>query len=221
MQCLHSQYGLRSCGIRKNTLTYCCNFLQERIFLKGYFGKLKRRNKKRNSLSENQTSEAIRPVLRINAEILDNKAAYLEFNTPCAHNGKRGWLNIGFWNDVRFEQEGKRTVFYLDSLRISFIKTSLQGGCPAEKDNEGCFFLGEETLFRPKEEITANKEFCDCDFAWLVNGKENGGKSLGCTIAAVPSPQIKSYPREAFNLENLSSIECNQVLGSYCVRFVR
>ncbi len=165
--------------------------------------------------------EAIRPVLRINAEILDNTAAYLEFNAPCAHNDKRGWLNIGFWNKVRFEQEGGRVAFYLDLLRLSFTKTGLQGGCPAEKDNDGCFFLGERTIFCPKEEITSNKEFCDCEFAWLVEGKENGGKSLGRTIAAAASPQIKTYPKQSFNLQNLSAIPCRQVLGSYCVTFVR
>ena len=39
---------------------------------------------------------SLRPVLRINAEVRDNEAGYLEFNTPVEKDGKRGWLNIGF-----------------------------------------------------------------------------------------------------------------------------
>ena len=34
--------------------------------------------------------ESLRPVLRINTEIRDEKTVYIEFNTPVAHGGKRG-----------------------------------------------------------------------------------------------------------------------------------
>ena len=34
-----------------------------------------------------------RPVLRINAEIRDDTAGYVEFNTAVEADGVRGWLN--------------------------------------------------------------------------------------------------------------------------------
>lgn len=42
-------------------------------------------------------NESLRPVLRINTEIRDGKSVYIEFNTPVAHDGKRGWMNIANW----------------------------------------------------------------------------------------------------------------------------
>ena len=50
---------------------------------------------------------SLRPVLRINAEIQDNSNGYLEFNTPVEKDGNRGWLNIGYWNEVQFQKEGQ------------------------------------------------------------------------------------------------------------------
>ena len=52
---------------------------------------------------------SLRPVLRINAEIRDEKKGYLELNTPVKKDGNRGWLNVGFWEDVPFEKEEKNT----------------------------------------------------------------------------------------------------------------
>lgn len=46
---------------------------------------------------------SLRPVLRINAEIQDNSNGYLEFNTPVEKDGNRGWLNIGYWNEVQLK----------------------------------------------------------------------------------------------------------------------
>ena len=63
---------------------------------------------------------SLRPVLRINAEIQDNKNGYLEFNTPVEKDGNRGWLNIGYWNKVPFQKEGKTTTFKTDFIEISF-----------------------------------------------------------------------------------------------------
>lgn len=40
---------------------------------------------------------SLRPVLRINAEVRDGKTGYVEFNTAVEKDGKRGWLNIGYW----------------------------------------------------------------------------------------------------------------------------
>ena len=162
---------------------------------------------------------SLRPVLRINAEIVENRA-YLEFNTAVERNGIRGWLNIGHWEDVQFEVEGKTTTFNNELLEISFTAVGLQGGCPAEKDNAGCYFLPDDEL-RPPEMITANKEFCDCAFRWNVNGNGASGRSIGKTLPAIPTEPKIDYPRQAFTVENAAIIPCNQVLGTYVVEFER
>lgn len=35
---------------------------------------------------------SLRPVLRINAEIRDDRVGYVEFNVPVERDGNRGWL---------------------------------------------------------------------------------------------------------------------------------
>ena len=91
---------------------------------------------------------SLRPVLRINAEIRDNRTAYLEFNTAVEKDGIRGWLNIAFWDAVNdnlcFTRSGKSVTFSLPVLNITFTGVGLEGGCPAEKDNNGCFFPWRE-----------------------------------------------------------------------------
>ena len=89
---------------------------------------------------------SLRPVLRINAEIRESETGstgYVEFNTAAEKDGVRGWVNIGFWNNVPFERSGKTVTFRTDHLTISFTGVGIQGGCPAEKDNNGCFFLSK------------------------------------------------------------------------------
>ena len=160
---------------------------------------------------------SLRPVLRINAEIRDERRGYLEFNTPVEKDGNRGWLNIGFREDVPFEREGKKTTFRTDQLEISYTGVGVEGSCPAEKDNDGCYF-GEQ--FHSAEKITANKEYCDCQFRWLI---ENGasGESTGVTLPAFPEEEKNTYPKEAFTVENAAKILCKQVLGAYVVKFER
>ena len=63
---------------------------------------------------------SLRPVLRINAEIQNGKSGYVEFNTAVEKDGNKGWLNIGYWNNVSFERAGKTVVFKTDFLEISF-----------------------------------------------------------------------------------------------------
>lgn len=53
---------------------------------------------------------SLRPVLRINAEVRDDSVGYVEFNTAVEKDGNRGWLNIGSWNNVPFERNGKETI---------------------------------------------------------------------------------------------------------------
>lgn len=84
---------------------------------------------------------SIRPVLRINAEIRDDRIGYVELNTAVEAQGKRGWLNIGNWTDVHFVRNGKQVVFESNFLHISFVGVGIEGSCPAEKDDDGCFFI--------------------------------------------------------------------------------
>lgn len=164
--------------------------------------------------------ESLRPVLRFNAEIRDDRSGYIEFNTAVEKDGKRGWINIGFWDNLSFVREGKKTVFRNEFLEISFTGVGIEGSCPAEKDNEGCFFIGEREEFRSAEKITANKAFCDCEFRWLME-KGAFGKSIGETLPAYPEEIKNTYSRDLFTVENAAVIPCRQVLGSYVVKFDR
>ncbi len=164
---------------------------------------------------------SLRPVLRINAEVRDGKTGYVEFNTAAEKDGKRGWLNIGCWADVPFSREGRTVTFRTDFLELSFTGVGIEGSCPAEKDNDGCFFLDGRERLRPAEQITANKEFCDCRFQWRFAEGDAHGVSIGKTLPAYPEPAAAVYAREPLCPENAAKIPCRQVLGSYVVRFSR
>ena len=169
--------------------------------------------------------ESLRPVLRINAEIRDERSVYLEFNTPVAHDGKRGWLNIAHWESPEagfsFQRKGKAVEITAPFFYLKYEGTGAAGGCPAEKDNDGCFFLGEEPWFRPPEVIDRNKEFCDCEFAWKFHDGDACGKSIGRTLPAFPEAPEAEYPRQELTAENAAAIPCRQVLGTYIVKFER
>ncbi len=174
---------------------------------------------------------SLRPVLRINAEIRDNKTGYVEFNTAVEKDGMKGWLNIDSWENVAFYKDGADTVFHTDFLKITFVRTGLAGGCPAEKDNCGCFFMeadaetqaepNAETKLRKPEIIAANKEFCDCRFAWSFGGHDARGASEGKTLPAIPTEPKVVYPKQKFDAQSAAAIACKQVLGSYVVCFER
>lgn len=164
---------------------------------------------------------SLRPVLRINAEIRDNETGYVEFNTAVEKDDKRGWLNIGYWDDIPFERRGNTVVFKTDFLEISFTGVGIAGSCPAEKDNAGCYFLKKAEELRLPEVITANKEFCDCEFRWYFGADDAHGVSIGKTLPAVPTEVKHIYPKQDFTAENAAAIPCEQVLGTYVVRFER
>ncbi|MBE6631928.1 MAG: hypothetical protein E7623_04425 [Ruminococcaceae bacterium] len=165
--------------------------------------------------------DSLRPVLRINAEIQDKDMGYLEFNTAVEKDGNRGWLNIAYWNDVSFERTGKTVAFKTSFLEISFTTVGIEGSCPAEKDNDGCYFIKDTEIIRKPECIASNKEFCDCEFKWTFSENDAYGKSIGKTIPAIPTEIIKIYPKEIFTVENAAKILCRQVLGAYLVIFDR
>lgn len=160
---------------------------------------------------------SLRPVLRINAEVRDGQVGYLEFNTPAEKDGNRGWVNIAHWENVPFVKEGRTTRFVLPMLEIVFTGAGIEGGCPAEKDNCGCYF-GE--VLRLPETIAERKEYCDCEFVWDIPGGARG-KSTGKTLPAYSAPVTKEYPRMDFTWVNAARIPCDLVLGTYVVRFGR
>lgn len=165
--------------------------------------------------------ESLRPVLRINAEIRNDATGYVEFNTAVAKDGNRGWLNIGYWDNISFERQGKKVTFKTEFLELSFWGVDIEGSCPAEKDNAGCYFIGKETTLRKPETINSNKEFCDCDFQWKFTDKDAHGVSIGKTLPAYPSEVKTVYPKKDFRVENAANIPCEQVLGTYRVVFDR
>ena len=75
---------------------------------------------------------SLRPVLRINAEIIDDTSAYLEFNTPVKSDGIRGWLNIAYWrskdSSLIYTRNADRSVdFVLPFLSIRFSPVGIAG----------------------------------------------------------------------------------------------
>lgn len=174
--------------------------------------------------------ESLRPVLRINAEIRDkgeNETVYLEFNAPVEYQGRRGWLNIARWEspatEFSYTESGSTTTFTSDFLSIAWTGVGLQGGCPAEKDNDGCFFIDNGNLsFRPNEFINSRKEFCSCSFQWKFNPGDACGKSTDSkSVPAFMTEQMHTYEKAALTAQNAAAIPCQQVLGAYKVEFER
>ena len=164
---------------------------------------------------------SLRPVLRINAEIRtgETETVYIEYNTPVEGFGKRGWLNIAHWEGASYKKNGKTTTFHLPFLEITYTGVGLVGGCPAEKDNDGCFF-GQN--FVPAEKIDENKEYCNCAFQWkFTEGNAHGISTDGKSIPAIPTEQEVQYEKQELTPENAAMIPCEQVLGAYMVKFNR
>ena len=165
--------------------------------------------------------ESLRPVLRINAEVRNAAIGYVEFNTAIEKDGNKGWLNIGHWDQVSFERQGKKIIFKTDFFEISFEGVGIEGSCPAEKDNAGCYFIGKEPVLRKPEIIKSNKEFCTCEFKWKFTDSDAHGISIGKTLPAYPTEIKNVYPKQNFTVENAAGIPCEQVLGTYKVLFNR
>ena len=41
--------------------------------------------------------------------------------------------------DAAFETDGRVTTFRTEHLEITFTGTGIEGGCPAGRDNDGCY----------------------------------------------------------------------------------
>ena len=172
--------------------------------------------------------ESLRPVLRINAELRGGPAGtvYLELNTPVAAFGKRGWWNVGRWESpahpLTARQEGAATTFQAPFLTLTYTQTGAVGGCPAEKDNDGCFYPQEgEPRFVPAEAITAPRAFCDVDFNGpLPRGCPGPQPEQGRPCRPFHPPKVQ-YPRQPLTPQAAAAIPCQQVLGAYTVQFRR
>ena len=168
---------------------------------------------------------SLRPVLRINTEIRDGRDIYVEFNTPVSYRDRRGWMNIENWDSssekIDLCREGKKVTIKTAFLTLSYEGIGIEGGCPAEKDNEGCFYLDGDMAFRKAETITEKKEFCDCEFSWHFGREGAHGRSQRKTLPAFEERSVVTYPKKELNAENAAAIECIQVLGTYIVRFDR
>lgn len=113
-------------------------------------------------------------------------------------------------------------TFSCPFLEITFTGVGIEGGCPAEKDNDGCFFLSGQPEFVEAEKIEQNKEFCDCAFSWKFSeGDAHGVSSGGKSVAAKPDKPKIQYEKCALSAENAAKIECRQILGAYTVKFQR
>ena len=150
-------------------------------------------------------------------KILLDLMGYVEYNTAIEKDGFKGWINIGYWDNISFEKEEKKVVFKNEHLQISFEEVGIEGSCPAEKDNDGCYF---KNILRKPEIITENKEFCNCEFNWKIPFGASG-KSTGKTLPAIPTKIKNIYPKEDFTIQNAAKIPCEQVLGAYVVKFKR
>ena len=180
--------------------------------------------------------ESLRPVLRINVEIRKQppvslgsngkETVYIELNTPVEAFGKRGWLNIANWDstrtDISYKRHGASVTFDCKFLQITYTGVGVKGGCPAEKDNDGCFFIRDNVSFVPVEHIDQNKEFCDCEFRWkFSDGNAHGISVGGKSVPAKPTPPEKHYERQPLSADVAADISCEQILGSYKVCFER
>ena len=173
-----------------------------------------------------QGFESLRPVLRINTEIRNEDVVYIEFNTPVEADGRRGWLNIDCWksssgDDLHFSRKGDRVEITAPFLSLSYQGIGATGGCPAEKDNEGCYFLKNDREFRPAEKIEADREFCSCGFQWRFHEGDAGGEGTGEMRAARAQEPEEKYDQLPLSAENAAKLTCFCVLGAYRVRFRR
>lgn len=167
----------------------------------------------------------LRPVLRVNAELRNHRRPYLEFNLPAEGFGKRGWVNIGHWTEpeLSFERDGKTVIFRSGFLEFVFTPNGGQGGCPASRDNDGCFYAdGAGWRFVPAEAVGSRMGFCDLLFAWKFAPGDASGVSVGGkTVPAYPSLKKKDYPPLPLTAQNAAHLPCEKLLGQYKVTFER
>ena len=164
---------------------------------------------------------SLRPVLRINAEIRDGKTGYVEFNTAAEKTAFEAGSILPSGMTCPLSRTGKpralSRIFWISALPASGSRAAAQ----QKRTTQAAFFLHPSEELRPPEPVAVKKEFCDCTFRWRFAPGGAHGVSLGKTLPAYPSPQQTVYPRAPFTAQNAAQISCQQVLGSYVVRFER
>ena len=117
-----------------------------------------------------------------------------------------------------FRTSGKRVSFQTDFLEIVFTGVGIEGSCPAKKDNDGCYFIGNTAALRRPDKFSSNKEFCDCSFRWEFTDDDACGISIGKTLPAHPEEVKKVYPKKAFTVEMRPAFlagRCLELMSSY------
>lgn len=142
-----------------------------------------------------QGFESLRPVLRINAECYDGDDdwGYVEFNTPVAAEGRRGWLNIASWLEKP------------DYMHLEFVPEGRSGGCPHEDDNDGCFYWDYNEGkygFLEAEDISGKKEYCSCTLEWEL-------------------PPANAFYDDDERIRRFIKLPVQEILGAYVVDFER
>ena len=95
------------------------------------------------------------------------------------------------------------------------------GAAPGPRAGGRVFREENGTVFRPKEEIRSNKEFCDCEFAWHFHEGDAHGVSIRKTLPAFWEVPEHQYPHLPLTAENATAIPNKLILGTYIVRFER
>ncbi|MBQ0079190.1 MAG: hypothetical protein KBS66_04760 [Eubacterium sp.] len=158
----------------------------------------------------------------------------IEFNTPVSHDDKRGWFNLVTWEncfvadsparDIPVNTAVRAVVSFMKGeegasfsvwnekddapfLSARFDKTGDIGQPPIDPDDEGTFYYSKingkiTCYFKPVEIINDNKEICDTIFRW-----DN-------VLAA-------SAPKKYRHVPMICTINAEEMLDSYCVKFTR
>lgn len=139
--------------------------------------------------------ESLRPVLRINVECYDGDDdwGYIEFNTPVSAREKKGWLNIASWLEKP------------EYMHLEFTPAGRKGGCPYEKDNEGCFYWDYNVgdyRFLEAELVEEDKECCDCSLNWEL-------------------PPANEFVDDDERIRSFIRLPVEEILGAYTVEFER
>ena len=129
---------------------------------------------------------SLRPVLRINAEVRDGKTG----GSRVQHcRGKSRQSRLGQHRPLgrcSLYEGRQKDDLYAAGADDLVHRRRHRGRLPCGKGQRRRYYLKDGTFtLVPAEKITANKEFCDCEFAWRFAGGAHG-VSLGKMLPAIP-----------------------------------
>lgn len=91
-------------------------------------------------------------------------------------------------------RDGKTTRFLTGFLDIRFTGVGIEGGCPAEKDNAGCFFLSPVEKLRPSEPVTVKKGILRLHVPVALCPRRRARREYWQNAARVPVPAADRLP---------------------------